>query len=225
MDRNQHIRITLLATAAAVLLLGCGKDTTEPIDLGHAYFPTQNGLWVEYQVDSAWRIVSTGVEGSISYRLREVILEDYTDPAGRPAKRLLRYVLGEDSVWAIRDVWSKYRGTTAAEKTEENVRLQKMVFPVRDNQFWDLNILNPERSLEVTYREVHVPWSTEGLSFDSTALVRQTVSPNLVDTIIHEERYAKHVGLVYKRWVQSNTQVGGTTGAYLTMRAVAYGYE
>lgn len=225
MDIIKHSRAAVLASLGAALLAGCAKDQVDPIDFGYDYFPTQNGLWVEYQVDSAWRIASTGVEGSVSYRLREVIVEDHTDPAGRPAKRLLRYVLGEDSVWAIRDVWSKYRGTTAAEKTEENVRLQKMVFPVRDNQFWDLNILNPERSLELTYREVDVPWSTGGLSFDSTALVRQTVSPNLVDTIIHEERYARHVGMVYKRWVQSNTQTGGTTGAYLTMRAVAFGYQ
>jgi hypothetical protein len=56
------------------------------------------------------------------------------------------------------------------------------------------------------------------------------VEPNIILRRDFEERYAKHVGLVEKRWVETNTQfpaAGGTSviGFWLTMTVVDHGRD
>lgn len=225
----------LFAGAGMALLPACRKEQAEQPDLGYGYFPRTVGAWVEYQVDTSWRDDGAGVQGHASYRLKEKVVERYTDPAGREAWRIHRFVLGPDSQWVIRDVWTSTRDERAAEVTEENMRRLKLAFPVREATRWDLNVYNTDAPLEVACREVGSAWASGALSFPRTVVVRSTVPPNLVDTIIHQERYADGVGLVQKRWVKSNTQwvyppppaapVQRTVGNYLTMVAVAHGTE
>ncbi|MCB0810066.1 MAG: hypothetical protein KDB96_12375 [Flavobacteriales bacterium] len=216
-----------------ILLSGCKEDEPiAPLDLGYGYFPTHLGRWVEYQVDSVWRDDVINSSGQLTYSLREVIEEDHVDNEGRPAQRIRRYVLDTLGNWVVRDVWTQTLDATSAERTEENLRLLKLVFPVRGGQFWDLNSRNTEDELEMTYTAWDVPWSVNGMAFDSTALVETTFFNNLVDTVIHTERYAKGVGLVYQRRVVSNTQTifnppappqVEIRGSYLTMTATAWG--
>lgn len=195
-----------------VLLLvvpGCKKDDPPPpIDLGHVYFPTDTGRWIDYAVDTVWRNDLTGVTDSTSYALREKIVNDFTDPEGRPAQRLIRFK--QDSAsgnWMPKDVWWQVRGTTQAERSEENQRRIKLIFPPRTGQYWNTNALNTEREYELTYLEVDVPWSINGMSFDSTLLVKTTYPNNAVITNTYYERYAKHVGLVYRQADSTNTQI------------------
>lgn len=220
------------AAAIALLLAGCSKDEAVPVDLGTGYFPTRVGHWVEYAVDSSWIDEDNNIQGSIAYPLRELIESDFSDPEGRPAQRLLREVKDSIGNWGPKDVWWQVRNGLRAERAEENLRLIKLVFPVRASQTWNTNAFNTETPLELTYEEVDVPWSVNGLSFDSTCLVRTTYVNNLVDTVRYFERYAKNVGLVYRQLDVSNTQyydIGGgtyvprTRGSYLRMTVTAYG--
>ena len=230
---NTRTAIPAILATLALLHAGCREDDpAAPLDLGQGYFPTRLGHWVEYQVDSAWRDDAINSSGQLAYSLREVIEEDHIDNEGRPAQRIRRYVLDSLGDWVIRDVWTQTRNATSAERTEENLRLVKLVFPVRGAQFWDLNARNTEDELEMTYSTWDVPWSVNGMAFDSTALVETTFFNNLVDTVIHTERYAKGVGLVYQRRVVSNTQTifnpplppqVEIEGTYLTMTATAWG--
>lgn len=212
------------ACAAMLLICGCSKDETAPVDLGYAYFPTDTGRWIEYQVDSAWYIEPFGQYGSVSYRLRETILEDFTDPEGRPAQRIRRAVWDDSlGIWRNRDIWWQVKDSHHAEKTEENLRRLKLAFPVRTGTYWNANVYNTLEDMEVTYEEIGVPWSANGLTYDSTVTVEGTYFNNPIDTIMFEERYAKHVGMVSKHWIRSNTQSLGTTGWRLDMTAVAFG--
>lgn len=106
-------------------------------------------------------------------------MNDFTDPEGRPAQRLIRFK--QDSAsgnWMPKDVWWQVRGTTQAERSEENQRRIKLIFPPRTGQYWNTNALNTEREYELTYLEVDVPWSINGMSFDSTLLVKTTYPNN-----------------------------------------------
>lgn len=229
MKRNA---IILLATVS--LLASCKKDEPVPVDLGTSHFPTRVGHWVEYAVDSAWLDQENNIQGALSYPLRELLESDFTDPEGRPAQRILRQVKDSLGNWTPKDVWWQVVNSQRAERAEENLRKIKMVFPVRDWQEWNTNAYNTEPPLELTYAEVDVPWSANGLSFDSTSLVVTTYVNNLVDTVRYFERYARHVGLVYRRTDSSKTQrldldsngiyeTIRTKGTYLTMTVTAYG--
>lgn len=218
-------RRSLLAIGAlAALLPACRKDSTGPVDLGYGYFPVQQGAWAEYLVDSSWSFEAIGVSGAVRYRLREVIDSVYTDPEGRTAQRIERFVwdtLTND--WRIKDVWTQTRQAAYAERTEEDVRLLKLSFPPKVGERWNLNAFNSLRDMEVGYEEVDRPWQHGTLSFDSTLLVRNYYPNNQVDTLIYRERYAKHVGLVERRRDTSNTQVTGTNGWYLRQVITAHG--
>ncbi len=236
-------KFLLAAFMTVGLLSSCKKDepAAEP-DLGLGYFPTATGTWVEYQVDSLWRDDPSNVLDSVSYRLRERIVEQYTDLEGRACQMIHRFVKNDAGEWVIRDVWSATTDAYAAERTEENYRKLKLSFPVRLDRRWDINALgtsavdDPEEDdeLEVEYAEVDEPWSNTDLSFDRTLLVKNTVPPNFVEKRNFEERYAHGVGMVEKYQEETNTQlfyppsgppVQQVRGWRLRMTAVAYGTE
>ncbi|WKZ67782.1 MAG: hypothetical protein QY325_07585 [Flavobacteriales bacterium] len=214
-----------IALFLALLATGCGKEEASPVDLGFDYFPRKVGSWIEYQVDSTWQDEAAGVTGSVSYRLREKVVEAYTDPAGRPAWRIHRVVRDGSGEWVVRDVWTSTMNAVAAEVAEENLRRLKLSFPVRDGRRWDINSLNAAEGLEVAFRNVGLPWTGDSLGFPQTVLVRNTVPANVVERRDFEERYAKGVGLVQKIWHESTTQSSGTQGWRLEMEAVAFGTE
>ncbi len=237
-DRNTMFckRILLFSMIASIVIVACKKnEAPEPLDLGYDYFPTKVGTWVEYQVDSMWRDDAANVWDSVNYRLLERIEGTYSDLEGRPALRIQRYVKNLNDEWTIRDVWTATRNTIAAEKTEEDVRRQKLAFPVRDARSWDINVYNAEGELKVAMREVGSPKTINGLSYAETVLVKNTVPLNFVLDRTYEERYAKSVGLVSKLWVDLETQnrwvetsqqfVTERRGFRLTMTAVAHGTE
>lgn len=215
--------LALSGLLALGILSSCKKEEEVKVDLGYAYYPTTVGSWVEYQVDSMWRDDDAGIMDSVSYMMRQTIESAYIDLEGRPAWRVHRSVQDSAGAWKLRDVWSTTTNGIVAELTEENVRLQKLSFPVRLGRAWDMNVLNTDPELEVEYEEVDSPWSVNGLSFDSTAYVRQTVQANFVLRRDLEERYAKHVGMVYKKRVETETQSGRVRGWWLTMTAIAFG--
>lgn len=200
--------VLLLTTAVA-----CERDQeVAPFDPGYDYFPTQPGLWVEYTVDSAWQNDVIGAIGTHSYRLRERITNDFTDPEGRTAQRLIREQWDTTwNNWQPKDVWWQVRTPTNAERAEENERRIKLIFPTREGQQWNTNALNTRRPYQLVYAEVDVPWSVNGLSFDSTLLVKTTYQDNPIISNTYYERYAKHIGLVHRRVDSTNTQYGSGT--------------
>ena len=221
---------------AGSLFAGCKKDEVPAADLGYGYYPNKVGAWIEYQVDSLWRDDAANVRDSVSYRLMEKVVEAYTDPVGRPAWRIHRFIRNANDEWVVRDVWTRTVDAYAAEMMEENNRRLKLSFPVSTGRSWNMNVYNTEDPLEVTHREIGTARTVNGLTFAKTTLVKSTVVPNLVDTLIFSERYADGVGMIEKRWVDTNTQtttvsgpppvlVQRTKGWYLTMTVVAFGND
>lgn len=213
----------LALVLSSLVIIGCKKEEVVATDLGYGYYPTTLGSWVEYQVDSIWKDEEFGEYDSVSYRLRQRIESAFIDAEGRQAWRVQRSVQDTSGTWRVRDVWSTTANGIIAELTEENERRLKLSFPVRLGRAWDSNVFNVNPELEVGYEEVDVAWSVNGLSFDSTALVQNTVPANPVDRRDLVERYAKGIGMVYKQWEETNTQMTGTRGFKVTMVAVDHG--
>jgi len=213
----KHIRHIIIATVVLTVIgSGCKKDDPPHIDLGYAYFPTALNKWIDYQVDTIWIHYTLDTQGLVTgqtgdtdtYPLREELVEDFTDPAGRAAQRMIRYTKDSADHWLPHDVWWQSLDNVRAERTEENERRIKLTFAPHTNTFWNTNAFNVEPELELTFDEVDVPWSVNGMSFDSTVLVTTTYQNNFVKTITYKERYAKHVGLVYREVDSTITQTG-----------------
>ncbi len=220
-------RLMIIATATLYLLFsGCKKDEPTYLDLGYAYFPTDTGRWIEYQVDTerVHQAPNDTVHLTLSDPLREKVTENFIDPEGRHAQRMIRYTKDQNGTWQPKDVWWQARDNVRAERSEENLRRVKLVFPPHTSTFWNTNATNTADDFELAYEEIDVPWSMNGLSFDSTVLVVGTYQSNPILTKIYRERYAKHVGLVYREVDSSETQATYFDRYHTTQVITAYGH-
>jgi len=210
-----------------VLFAGsCKKETVIVVDLGYDYFPVEIGKYVIYDVERIFVDDPVNVADTFHYQLKEIITEDYIDNEGNLAQRIERFERDNDTLpWVIADVWASNRLAASGQRVEENIRIIRMAFPVRDNLVWDANALNAELERPMKYEEIHAPRSVNGFQFDSTVMIVTTLEPNLVDTIIDTEIRARDIGVVYKNYVKTNTQIDGTTGNKLTMQVIDYGME
>jgi hypothetical protein len=205
----KHILPCLLTIAATGTFSACSKDKPAEVDLGYDYFPQNIGHWIEYQVDSMRvRLVSNTLDTTVySYPLREELVEDITDGEGRPAQRVIRYMLDANNTWLPKDVWWQTRDNVRAERSEENLRRVKLIFPPREGTQWNTNATNVEDEFGLEYEEVDEPFSVNGLSFDKTVSVVSTFQNNIVETRNYLERYAKGVGMIYHEVDSINAQI------------------
>lgn len=196
----------LLLLAAMV---SCKKSTGEGPNFHYTYFPYESGYWVEYNVDSMWH--DNGSD-TARYQLREVMADAYYDNEGRLSYRFERYKRDSSHhPWVLEDVWSVTRTQTRLERVEENIRLIKLLFPVKRNDRWDGNLYNVYDEEEYMVYDAHETMTINGFTFDSTAHVIQADRNNLVDSIYKEEIYAAGVGLVYRQFREldfGNSQAG-----------------
>jgi len=208
--RLLHIIIIALGLGFAY---ACKKSQPlPPVDLHYEYLPIEPGHWILYSVDSTVWDDFTQTETFYSYILKEVFESEFIDLEGRPSTRIERYVQFHDTLpFTLRDVWYATATPTRVEKLEENQRFIKMVFPVKDKARWNGNAMNnlPEANYEI--RDAHQPALIGNNLFDSTAYVLHVADTNLlIKKDFAYEIYAKHTGLVFKKFLQITTQVDGT---------------
>ena len=176
-----------------------------------------------YQVDSViYDITQSGTEQIFSTAfIKEEIVETFTDNTGRQVYRIERYYRqDETNPWEIKDVWTAGVRNNQAERTEENLRFIKMVFPLREGTIWNGNLFIDEttiipiagESLEV-YKNweyevigVGVPDEIRGIVYDEVATMTQANNENLIEYRYSLEKYAKNIGLIYKEMKILDTQ-------------------
>jgi hypothetical protein len=93
---------------------------------------------------------------------------------------------------------------------------------------WNVNALNSLGEQEVEYQEVHKPFSTGVLNFDSTLTVVNTDPVNLISEKRNTEVFAINVGMVYKRYVDVDYVIPTPEikkGVVFTMSAIEIGFE
>lgn len=206
----KHTLPAVLAIAAIGTLAGCSKDEPAEVDMGYDYFPQNIGHWIEYQVDSMRvRLVAGNVLDTtlFSYPLREELVENITDAEGRPAQRIIRYFRDVNGTWLPKDVWWQTRDNVHAERSEENLRRIKLIFPPRTGTEWNTNATNIEDEFGLEYEDVDQPFNVNGFSFDKTVSVVSNFQNNFVNTRRYLERYAKGVGMIYHEVDSIDSQI------------------
>ena len=214
---SAFVIITLLAFSSC-------QDELEPLDINSLeldYFPLEIGDFVEYKVDSVIYNFQNGSIDSFTSYIKEDVIERFFDSNEDTVYRIertFRRNLTEDG--AILDEWAASRNLTQATRTEENLRFIKLVFPPKVGTRWDGNIHIPS-NIEINvggeFVEVYKNWdyqilehNTEeeigGFVFDDVITVQQADDENALELRYSIEKYAKGVGLVYKRMMILDTQ-------------------
>jgi len=194
-----HIGIVLLLI---VLFAACKKQNADPVEMGYRYFPVNTGHWVIYDVDSINYNDFTGTIDSFNFQVKEYVQSAFVDNEGRTSQRLERYVRSADTAaWVIRDVWFETRTVSCAERVEENIRLVKLIFPVRESQQWNGNTYNTLGEQMYQYETIHTPGAIGNIPLDSTLTVLQKSIYTIIGEDYQKEVYATGIGLVYKKYV------------------------
>jgi len=137
------LRVWLLPWVAALGLVaaaGCERTLAPPIS-GELYYPLRDSAERVYRVEDTTYTVSGAVVNR--YRKREYTLGTVTDLTGRPLSRLEIYRAPLDvGPFTFRELWTQFRSSERAERTEGNTRYVVMNFPLRRGKTWDVNLFN-----------------------------------------------------------------------------------
>jgi hypothetical protein len=211
-----------------LLLFSCKKDKEILPSLSFNYFPTEQGSFVIYNVDSTVYVDSISSPFFYHYQLKDVVDTPFIDLEGRTRQVVLRYYRPDTSAaWVLRNVWSQLLTSTAAYRWEDNVPYHKMAFPINGNQQWDWDDMNTLGQLMMIYQNIHTAQTYNSMSFDSTVTCMQRDDDdNYVERNFEEEVYANHAGMVYKESDHLQKILGNiSSGTAYTMTVTGYGKE
>jgi hypothetical protein len=208
------------------LIVSCKKDKALPPDLGYNYYPTTVGWYIEYEIDSIVYNDFTNSIDTTHYYLKEVIESEFNDAAERPSFRIERYKRKTtNDNWEVSDVWFGVKNNASLEKIEENQRIVKLIFPVKNGSRWDGNKYNTLGKQDFEYQNKDLPLTFGNLNFDSTVVIKQFENINLIEKKEFKEIYARNTGMIYKEMIEIKTEVNGTikSGYRYYQTIIAYG--
>lgn len=199
---NINFRLFLIAATNSVLLLNsCKKELVNSNQfLYSSYYELKTGKFIEYDVMEVTHDENASIQHDTNYYQLKCVIEDtFTDNAGRLAFNYVRYKrTNSTEAWVQSDLWSTTIFNNKAELVEENQRIVKLVFPVSEFTTWNANQFNSDLKLNCGYDELHKSKVINGFSFDSSLVVEQENTRNLIEFKRKYEVYANRVGMVKK---------------------------
>lgn len=214
-----------------LLLIGLGACDTTPdtyqTDLQEDYYPLEIGRSWTYQVDS----VIYSPTGDSSYfntsnQLQEVVVDSFVDGAGITQFRIEQFTRPNDTTpWQSTQVLSAWIDAERGFRTENNLTFIKLLFPPEPFQRWDGNAYIDETTqvrVGGELVELFKGWDYETLSageaeqigmqsYGEVLTIQPAQSENLIELREVQEKYARGVGLVYRKMRILDTQnIDGT---------------
>jgi hypothetical protein len=237
------VKKLLLILFPVLIVLSCTKKKVPENEslLGLDYYPTNQGKYVIYDVDSTVYGDLNKDTTQAKYRIKEKIADSFTDNEGKPAIRLERYVKmfnpnkPYDSIpWTMKEVWMLNADKKSIQLSEGNTRFTKLVFPVQKDATWNGNARNTIGEWMYMYDYIDKKETVNGINLSEVLYVKQRYFRTEISFENYYEKYAKGVGLVYRQItdVYSQNVVSGVPvenrivhGTIYKQTLVSYGYE
>lgn len=182
------------------LLFSC-KQNDNDIDFGYDYFPMDKGSFVVYEVTQISHDINLNPQhDTLKYTLETVVGEEIVDNSGRPAREFFQYKYDLSSGELLdKRVWTKVIDGKRGEVVEENQRKIRMIFPVKEEDSWNVNAFNPEDAQVVYYENANEARTIGGFVLENTAKIVYDDFLTLVDYRKSHDTYAKGIGLVERK--------------------------
>ena len=184
-----------------IIICSCKPINYIDEDYHSKYFPIELNQEKEFLVTNINH--SSFGKDTVTYYLKEVISEKFLNLEGDSAYRIERF-WKTDSMdnYEIKDIWVANKSLNFAQLVEENIRFTKLIFPFDVDVVWDGNAFNNQQSQEYRIESINIPFTINGLSFDSSITVIQNYKSNLLEYENSKEIYVIGVGLVYKEEIE-----------------------
>jgi hypothetical protein len=200
------VRYLSILLLLITLSLSCKKNNKDfNPSFKYNYFPLKVGGSVLYDVDTIkFSPLIPGGKDTFRWEIKETITDKFLDNEGREAYRFERYQRKDSSKpWILPRVGHRLIDGTRAESFENNLRFISLVFPPatgmkwQGNKFINLNdTLKYYRDWLYEYIYVDQPDNINGVSMDSTLLVKEIDDENLLEYRFSESVYGMDIGLV-----------------------------
>jgi hypothetical protein len=193
-------------------------DNKEPIvnPRGEEYFPLEVGRISEFRVDSV--IFDDAGAGNkldtFSSFLREIVVAKFAGQDGDTVYRIQReHRRTADLPWQISDIYTMQSDGYEAIRSEENIRLVKMTFPLYVGKGWEpakyvstsitvpvgTETINMYSYWDGQLLALDVPEQVGTFAFDSVMTCLQADDDNELERRYVLEKYAKDIGLVFRK--------------------------
>jgi hypothetical protein len=211
--------VTAITMLIFSILSSCGKESLEVPSPSFNYFPTEQGKYVIFDVDSTVHSTNDNDNDDsvyhYHYQVKEVIDTAFTDGEGKQRQVVVRYYRTDSTQeWNFNIVWTQALTASSAYRWEDNIPYHKLSFPISQEIEWNGNDQNTQDEEMYHYTGIHAALSYNSLEFDSTVTVIQRDDNNFVERIFGKEVYAAGVGLIYRERNNlrktSNIVVSGT---------------
>jgi hypothetical protein len=231
----------LIAISCIIILycIACRKTTGNAnLDQGKELYPLTLGHTIEYMLDSTIWDDFTGTTYTNNYILKDVIDTTYIDAVFDTAYYVNRYIKGVgDSTYKFMYVYFVKSLPNQLIVTENNFKYLKLAHPLSTTDVWSGNLYLPTDLSEFNwlsgwkykYTELNGTYTNDSSSFTQVATINQRFglsnnegdtslnSPNFGTYTYSVEKYAKNVGLVYKkftRWKKDPSIANGKRKGY-----------
>ncbi len=211
-----HVKLyTYLYFVTACLILACSKSEDNSFEYKYAYYPLQKDFWVIYTVDSIQFTQNGSLVKPDTFRFQ---VKEYIDSSFVGLDNELYWQISVfsrmDSVspWSNQRIGLVKRTITTVQRDFNGINLIKLVFPPNKDYSWNTNVFNNEsKNSELidsicVFTEIDKPLSLAKFSFDSSLTVLQADYEDLINKGYSEEKYAKNVGMVYKKILELGKQ-------------------
>ncbi len=192
---------------------------------GKEYFPLEVGnTWI-YAVDSIiYDNRGERIDTSKNI-IKEVVTDSFVDGAGNTNYTISRF-RKEDNNWIETQNWYAMVNEKQAIRVEENLRFIKMIFPVKENIYWDGNSFIDSENLVVKiagesikmynnwrygYAQIDTSVTINDTEYSSVHTVLECDTENRLNRRFSEAKYAKDVGLIYRKMIILDTQNSSNT--------------
>lgn len=195
------VKLIFFVFIVSITIVSCRKDDTtrNNIFTGKSYFPLQTGNEIIYQITEINIDKASAIYDTVLYQIKERVDSIFVDAGGKQTYRIERYQR-QDSLcqWIIKDVWTTQITDLNVQKTEENIRYVKLVFPAEVGQVWGGNVYNDLEPQDYQILTTNVAEAFNLFLFDSVLTVEQRNEESLISKEYAVEKFANGIGLVYK---------------------------
>lgn len=202
-----NMKKLLAYTLIVCVCFSCSKNSSSPSTNWDEYYPLSNGCVRTYECTSVKVDVPAGLYDSSVFFLRETIggivskensctvYADYFEKSETP-----------NGPWSPYLSQSVQKYSNAIVRVENNVPYQVLKFPAKYDYSWDLNLYNQEDEQLVFYDKIFSHDTIYTSTFDSVLVVLQKDFKSLYTWDYAEERYARNVGLIYRKNISVESQ-------------------
>lgn len=216
-------------------LFACKEEVAAPVlEYRYEYFPLSIGQERLFVVDSIlFDPLGNRVQiDSSKTFIRELVVDTFRNASNGLEYRIERYERRKStSPWVLKKVLSESRPSDQAQRFEDNFRLLKMVFPLKQGQVWNpLVFVDPLSKVDVKGEplELFKGWEAQVKSigqswnqYANTLEIRFSDYENAIELRRGTERYAANLGLVYRELSVLNTQCLSCQGQLWEKKAQA----